>query len=58
MFGEEHGHAFVVADPAGIAVAAVGEVGREQGVEAIVGELALQRLEANFLQKDVAVRDR
>ena len=56
MLGEEHGKALVVADPSGVAVAEVGEMGREQGVQAVVGELPLQRLEANFLQNDVAVR--
>lgn len=55
VVGEEHRDAFVVSDPAGVAVAAVGEVGREQGVQAVVGGLTLQRLEPNFLQNNVTV---
>ena len=54
--GEEQGQTFVIADPASIVVPGVGEVGREQGVKVIIGELSLQRFETDFLQQDVAVR--
>src|SRR5579864_8246404 len=53
---KEHRDALVVGSPAGVAVSAVCQVRRENGVEVIVRELTLQRLEANFLQNDVAVR--
>jgi hypothetical protein len=56
MLGEEHVHALVIADPGCIFRTAVGEVRREQGIEVVVRELALQRFEANLLQQDVAVR--
>src|ERR1700733_6919499 len=56
MLGEKHGYAFVVADPAGVGISAVGEMRREQSIEAIVGELALQGFEAGFLQNHIAVR--
>src|SRR5579864_5635925 len=55
MFGKKHGETFVSADPAGVAVPAVRQVRRKQSVKVIVGELALQRFEANFLQNHVAV---
>ena len=56
VLGKKHGVAFVIADPAGIAVAEVRQVRREQSVKMVVGEFPLQRLEADLLQHDVAVR--
>ena len=53
---EEQGQPFVIADPTRVVVTAVGQVGREQRIKMIVGELPLQRLEADFLQQHVAVR--
>src|SRR5215204_998246 len=53
-FGEQHGRALVVAHPCGIAVASVGEMGSEQGIQAEVCECAVQRDEANALEDDVA----
>ncbi len=55
MLGEEHAQAFVVTDPTGIVIAAVGQVGRQQRIETVIGELALQWFEPNFLQHHVAV---
>ena len=55
VLGEKHGQAFVIANPASVVVAAVGQVRREQRVEVIVGEIALQRFEADLLQHHVAV---
>ena len=48
--------AFVVPDPAGIFPAAIRQMGRQQSVQAIVGQRALQRDEADPLQHDIAVR--
>ena len=46
VLGEEHGKALVVADPAGVAISAVGEMRREQSVKVIIGEFPLQWLES------------
>src|ERR1700730_9863778 len=56
MLGKEHGQAFVIADPTGVAVSAVGQVRREQRVKVIIGERSVQWLETDFLQHDVAKR--
>src|SRR5437773_11201488 len=55
MFGEEHGHAFVVADPSGVACTAIGKMRGKQPVKPIIGKLAFQRFKANFLYDNVAV---
>ena len=55
MFGEEHGHAFVVADPSGVACTAIGKMRGEQRVEPIISQLAFQRFKTNFLHNNVAV---
>ena len=54
--GEEHRLALCVADPGGVARALVAQVRREQHVEVIVVQLALQRREARALQDDVSLR--
>ena len=53
--GKQGGRAFVVADPAGIFPAAIRQMGRQQRVQAIVGQRALQGDEADSLQHDIAV---
>ena len=53
--GKQGGRAFVVADPAGIFPAAIRQMGRQQRVQAIVGQRALQGHEANSLQHDIPV---
>ena len=53
--GEQHGEALIVADPAVVAVSEVGEMRREQAVEAVVLESAFERRELDFLENDVAV---
>src|SRR5438309_11664146 len=55
MFGEEHGHAFVVADPSSVACTAIGKMRGKQPVKPIIGKLAFQRFKANFLHDNVAV---
>ena len=55
MLGEEHGEAFIVADPAGIAVAAIREMRRQQSKEAVVPELPLKRGETDFLEYNIAI---
>src|SRR5438309_753568 len=55
MLGEKHRHALVIAQPSGVAVAAVGQVGREQHVQAIIGEVPFQGLETNLLEYHVTV---
>ena len=54
--GKQRGHAFVVAHPAGIFPAAIRQMGRQQRIETVVGQRALQRHEADSLQYDIAVR--
>ena len=55
MLGEKHRETFVVPDPARVPVPAVCQVRREQRVQAIVRELALQGFEANLLQYHTSV---
>ena len=55
MLGEKHGDAFVIADPARVAHAAISQMRREQRVQAIVGERSRERLESHLLQHDVAI---
>src|ERR1700704_5314425 len=55
MFGEKHRRALVIAHPSGIAVAAISQVGRQQHVQAIIGELPFQGLETNLLEDYVPV---
>ena len=54
--GEEHRHPFVVAEPRGIAAAAVGQVRGEDHVEVEICERASERHEPHALQHDVAPR--
>ena len=53
---EEHRHAFPCADPSAVAAAAVVDVRRQQSKDGIVRDLALQSLELNRLQKNIAFR--
>ena len=53
--GEKHRHAFVVAEPSGVARPVVRKVRGEQRIEPIVGEGSLQWDKTHFLQYDVAV---
>ncbi len=55
MLGEEHGHALVISNPAGVTGAAVGQVRREQRVEVIIRKPSLQRFETDLLQHHVAI---
>src|ERR1700730_7370452 len=55
MFGEKHRRALVIAHPSGVAVAAVGQVGRQQHVQVVIGELPLQGLETNLLKHYITV---
>src|SRR5579871_6731305 len=56
MFRKEHRKSLVVANPSGIAVSEIGEVRRQQGEQAVVGKLSLQRLKPYFLQDHIPVR--
>ncbi len=52
---EQGRHAFIVADPTGIFAAAIRQMRRQQRVQAIVGQRALQGHEANPLQHHIPV---
>ena len=52
-FGVQHGDALVVADPGGVSGAVIGEMGREQRVEAVVRQRSLQRGESDALKHHV-----
>ncbi len=54
--GEQHGRALVVADPGGIVRARIDEVRREQREQAVVGDVADQRLEGHLLDQHLAAR--
>jgi hypothetical protein len=47
---------FVVTDPPGVAITAIGEMRSEQDIAAIVRDFSLQGLESDSLQNDIAVR--
>jgi hypothetical protein len=52
--GEQHPRAFVVAHPRSIAAASVGEVGRQQHVQAEIRRRTLWRHETDALEHNVA----
>src|SRR5580765_1191686 len=55
MLGKEHREPFVVANPAGIVISAIREMGRQQSEQSVIVQRSLKWFKLNFLQYDIAI---
>src|SRR5207253_8547233 len=55
VFGKQHANALIVAGPASIDIAAIGQMRRQKSVEVIIAEGSLKRHKPNFLEHHIAI---